>query len=182
VSLKADAVGAEITVMMSARIGAVPRRVERDERGFTLIELMVVVLIIAVLVAIGLPTLLGARQRAQNSAAKSLIRNALSTEIVFYGSSQTFSGDNSAGGELDSIDPSVEWGTLTATDSGVIATVSDGDATLILRSQSVTGTTYCLGRIGSGAVAGTYYTTECDGAEDTAAVSGWGDTPATGGW
>ncbi|MHB8512537.1 MAG: prepilin-type N-terminal cleavage/methylation domain-containing protein, partial [Actinomycetota bacterium] len=39
-----------------------------EESGFTLIELMVVVLIIAILIAIAIPTFLGARQRAQNRA------------------------------------------------------------------------------------------------------------------
>src|SRR5262249_6810525 len=50
------------------------RRRDGDE-GFTLIELMVVVLIIAILIAIAIPTFLGARQRAQNRAAQSSLRN-----------------------------------------------------------------------------------------------------------
>jgi len=42
------------------------RKRRNDEEGFTLIELMVVVLIIAILLAIAIPTFLGARERAND--------------------------------------------------------------------------------------------------------------------
>ena len=54
------------------------RRLQGErEGGFTLIELMVVVLIIAILIAIAIPTFLGARTRAQDRAAQASLRNAL---------------------------------------------------------------------------------------------------------
>src|SRR5436305_9924936 len=56
----------------------------RDEEGFTLIELMVVVLIIAILIAIAIPTFLGARTRAQDRQAQSNLRNAFAAEKVVY--------------------------------------------------------------------------------------------------
>ena len=62
----------------------------RDERGFTLIELMVVVLIIGILVAIGLPTFLGARTRAWDVAAHSDIRNAFAAEKAYYSDNVTY--------------------------------------------------------------------------------------------
>jgi type IV pilus assembly protein PilA len=66
----------------------------RDERGFTLVEAMVVVLIIGVLMAIGIPTFLGARSRAQDSAAKSSLRNTLTAAGVIYTDDETYSAAN----------------------------------------------------------------------------------------
>ena len=46
---------------------------EEAERGFTLVELMCVVLILALLLAIGLPTWTAARTRASDSAARAVL-------------------------------------------------------------------------------------------------------------
>ena len=53
------------------------KRLDKDEAGFTLIELMVVVLIIAILIAIAIPTFLGAQDRARDRGAQSDLRNGI---------------------------------------------------------------------------------------------------------
>lgn len=55
-----------------------------DERGFTLIELMVVVAIIAILASILIPNFVNARAQAQTSACESNLRSiATAMELVF---------------------------------------------------------------------------------------------------
>lgn len=70
---------------------AIRNKRDRDE-GFTLIELMVVVLIIAILVAIAIPTFLGARTRSQQKAAQSGSRNGLVAAKVKFTDTQTYAG------------------------------------------------------------------------------------------
>jgi type IV pilus assembly protein PilA len=157
---------------------ALRKRLHGDEGGFTLIELMVVVLIIAILIAIAIPTFLGARSRAQDKQAQSNLRNALVTEDTFYTDNQAYSSDNVA---LKALEPQLAWGNTKADQAGVVATLDAANSqTLILSSTSVSGTVFCVGKTASGATAGTYYSKACTGSENTAAVSGWAKT--TAGW
>jgi prepilin-type N-terminal cleavage/methylation domain-containing protein len=55
------------------------RRARRDG-AFTLVELMVVVLVIAILLAIAIPMFLGARVRSQDAVAKTSLRTALEVQ------------------------------------------------------------------------------------------------------
>ncbi len=64
-------------------LSAIRRNLSKDE-GFTLIELMVVVMIIAVLIAIAIPSFLGFRKSAQDRSAQSEVRNVLLSEKAFW--------------------------------------------------------------------------------------------------
>ncbi len=61
-----------------------------EDKGFTLIELMVVVLIIAILLAIAIPTFLGAQNKAKDRSAQSSARNALTNAKTIYADSATY--------------------------------------------------------------------------------------------
>jgi type IV pilus assembly protein PilA len=95
----------------------IPNRPNED--GFTLIELMVVVLIIAILLAIAIPTFLGARSKAQDRAAQSNLRNALTAEKTFYVDNQAYTDNTSS--SMTNIEPSLTYAASAA--PSVVGTV-----------------------------------------------------------
>src|SRR5579863_4162101 len=134
------------------------REIEGDgaaEAGFTLIELMVVLLIIAILLAIAIPTFLGVTSSANDRAAQSNLTNGLTEAASQYqANAQTYSGVSTA---LVASAPEFSWsapGTActTATPNcisvGVVDLATAADAQgVILAAMSKTGTCWYVAQL-----------------------------------
>ncbi len=129
----------------------------RNDEGFTLVELMVVVLIIAILMAIAIPTFLGARQKAQDRAAQSNIRNALTAEKVYYVDNEAYTD---VVDDLNAIEPALTWAQgFTAPAAGTVNVGLEGTANVCLTATSASGSVFLIADVSTGTYAGTYYGT-----------------------
>ncbi|HEX9774950.1 MAG TPA: prepilin-type N-terminal cleavage/methylation domain-containing protein [Actinomycetota bacterium] len=123
---------------------AIQRRLQgkRDE-GFTLIELMVVVLIISILIAIAIPTFLGARTRAQDRAAQSDLRNGVVSVETHYVDTESYTV---TAAQLSAIEPEITFedgGPVTTGNVGVYDDAVAG-AYVVLVRESASGTFFCI--------------------------------------
>jgi type IV pilus assembly protein PilA len=115
---------------------------EVAEAGFTLIELMVVLLIIAILLAIAIPTFLGVANSAGDRAAQSNLTNALTEVKALYQNSATYAPNGVAmtpAGTFTSSAPEFSWttGTCTGSSNGNCVSVAVVDSTAAADGQGV---------------------------------------------
>jgi len=125
-------------------------RSPRGDQGFTLIELMMVVVILAVLIAVVIPTLLGLRHAAQDRAAHTDLRNLLLAEKMVWLEEGGYTDDFA---DLEAVRP----GSLVNLDPelGVFADVNDADDQVVcLVRASKSGRVFS---IWESAVAGSHY-------------------------
>ena len=63
-----------------------------SEQGMTLVELIIVLIVIAALLAIGVPSMLGHRNRANDAVASSTIRQATPSIKAYFQDNATYVG------------------------------------------------------------------------------------------
>ena len=132
------------------------RLARNDEEGFTLIELMVVVLIIAILIAIAIPTFLGARDRAQDRSAQSNARNALTTAKTIYADNQSYLVPDLAGllTEMENSGPELNYVSTASTSKDVVSVAATANRVQVV-VKSDTGSCFAITDQATGASAGT---------------------------
>ena len=120
----------------------------RLDAGFTLIELMVVLLILAILLAIAIPTFLGVTQSANDRAAQSNLHTAwVNADSIFQTNAQSFPAASTLAASLTVAEPALSFvsGTVNASSntpqtSVGVAVSNDGQAVMLAEMAKGTGT------------------------------------------
>lgn len=140
------------------------RRGIRSERGFSLIELLVVMLVIAILAAITLPAFIAQRTKAQDATAKSALATTGLAALTYYTENDDFSGMTVSA--LQKVEPSLKD---DPANTGLTVDSASGEAYKVHLTHPASGHVFTLER-GSGKD------------KRTCSPAGQGGCPANGEW
>jgi type II secretory pathway pseudopilin PulG len=126
----------------------------RGGHGYSLVELMVILLVIALLLIIGLPALLGSQERSQDRAVQSDITNVYSVEKIIFSGHAAYTDDIAAMGAEE---PSFVYVTAdTPAAAGPVYLYLAPGNTIYIMAKSLSETCYYLRDVDG---AGTDYAT-----------------------
>jgi len=151
---------------------SIRHNLRRDE-GFTLIELMVVVMIIAVLIAIAIPSFLGFRKSAQDRSAQSEVRNVLLAEKAYWLENGSYT---ETAADITALEPNAVINADPAAGVYIDLNAASSNIVCVVRTSD-SGTTFS---VWESATAGTFY-----GSTNLAAADCPAAAPANysqGGW
>ncbi len=136
-----------------------------DDRGFSLVELMVVVLIVAILVGIGMASFLGMRKRAETAGVKEMLATAAKVESALAADGNGFVD---AVGVLTLEEPELDWSGVVPTSVHVLVddvVAASGDkGQVLLYAATPSGEWYGIRLVSHGILAGRY---TCTGPDKT---------------
>lgn len=143
----------------------------RRDDGFTLVEVLVVVLIIAVLLGIAVVTFLGASHAAQNRAAQSTGRQALGTAKALFGAAEDYTAATVSA--LEGAEPELDFvmGTESSDGPDLVSVDAPDEDTFIIAVYSRTGTCFFLRDEAVPTGRGTTYAERSSNGSDCAATS-----------
>ena len=141
------------------------QRMAKDESGFTLVELLVVMLILGLLAAIAIPAFFNQRVKAQDAEAKSTAKTA-QTALETYATDHNGLYTGATRASLKLIEPTLS---SASTGANAMTTLTIAPTAYTITVTSAGGNTFSIVRATTGAL--TYPCT-------TAAIGGC----ASGGW